>query len=100
FLLFTLYFLLSAGRSSSLGWRNGSREGLRSPCRKTCGFESRPEHRDRFTTPRHMRIVVIGCGLGGLSTAIRLRALGHDVTVIDKQDQPGGIAQVYRQDGF
>jgi phytoene desaturase len=47
-----------------------------------------------------MRIVVIGCGLGGLSTAIRLRAAGHDVTVIDKQEQPGGIAQVYRQDGF
>jgi phytoene desaturase len=47
-----------------------------------------------------MRIVVIGCGLGGLSTAIRLRALAHDVTVIDKQHQPGGIAQVYRQDGF
>jgi phytoene desaturase len=47
-----------------------------------------------------MRIVVIGCGLGGLSTAIRLRAAGHDVTVIDKQNQPGGIAQVYHQDGF
>jgi phytoene desaturase len=47
-----------------------------------------------------MRIVIIGCGLGGLSTAIRLRAAGHDVTVIDKQEQPGGIAQVYRHDGF
>jgi phytoene desaturase len=47
-----------------------------------------------------MRIVVIGCGLGGLSTAIRLRAAGHDVTIIDKQDHPGGIAQVYRQGGF
>ena len=47
-----------------------------------------------------MRIVVIGCGLGGLSTAIRLRAAGHDVTIIDKQDHPGGIAQVYRHDGF
>jgi phytoene desaturase len=47
-----------------------------------------------------MRIVVIGSGFGGLGTAIRLRALGHDVTIVDKQDQPGGVAQVYHDNGF
>jgi phytoene desaturase len=47
-----------------------------------------------------MRIVVIGSGFGGLSTAIRLRAQGHDVTIVDKQDQPGGVAQVYHDNGF
>jgi len=47
-----------------------------------------------------MRIVVIGSGFGGLAAAIRLRAQGHEVTVLEQRDQPGGRAYVYRQDGF
>jgi phytoene desaturase len=47
-----------------------------------------------------MRIVVIGSGFGGLAAAIRLRAQGHDVTVLEKRDKPGGRAYVYEQDGF
>lgn len=47
-----------------------------------------------------MRIVVIGSGFGGLAAAIRLAARGHDVTIVEKRDQPGGRAYVYRQDGF
>jgi phytoene desaturase len=47
-----------------------------------------------------MRIVVIGSGFGGLSAAIRLQAQGHDVTVVEKRDKPGGRAYVYEQDGF
>ncbi|MEP7064467.1 MAG: phytoene desaturase [Gemmatimonadota bacterium] len=47
-----------------------------------------------------MRIVVIGSGFGGLSAAIRLRAQGHDVTVLEKLDKPGGRAYVFEQDGF
>jgi phytoene desaturase len=46
------------------------------------------------------RIVVIGSGFGGLAVAIRLLAAGHQVTVLEKRDQPGGRAYVYRQDGF
>ncbi|MBI3789901.1 MAG: phytoene desaturase [Gemmatimonadetes bacterium] len=47
-----------------------------------------------------MRIVVIGSGFGGLAAAIRLQALGHDVTICEKLDQAGGRAYVFRQDGF
>ncbi|MBA2277582.1 MAG: phytoene desaturase [Chloroflexia bacterium] len=47
-----------------------------------------------------MRIVVIGSGFGGLAAAIRLAARGHEVTIVEKRDQPGGRAYVYRQDGF
>ena len=47
-----------------------------------------------------MRIVVIGAGLGGLAAAIRLRARGHDVQIVEKGDQAGGRARVFRQDGF
>lgn len=47
-----------------------------------------------------MRIVVIGSGFGGLAAAIRLRAQGHDVVVLEKRDRPGGRAYVFEQDGF
>jgi phytoene desaturase len=46
------------------------------------------------------RIVVIGSGFGGLATAVRLATKGHDVTLLDKRDKPGGRAYVYEQDGF
>ncbi|HET7036010.1 MAG TPA: FAD-dependent oxidoreductase, partial [Thermomicrobiaceae bacterium] len=46
------------------------------------------------------RIVVIGSGFGGLAAAVRLAARGHQVTVVEKRDQPGGRAYVYHQDGF
>lgn len=47
-----------------------------------------------------MRIVVVGSGFGGLAAAIRLQAQGHQVTVVEKLDQPGGRACVFTQDGF
>ena len=47
-----------------------------------------------------MRSVVIGSGFGGLAAAIRLQASGHDVTIVEKLDQPGGRACVFEQDGF
>jgi phytoene desaturase len=47
-----------------------------------------------------MRIVVIGSGFGGLSAAIRLQAQGHEVTILERRDKPGGRAYVYEQDGF
>ncbi|HEX4933928.1 MAG TPA: FAD-dependent oxidoreductase, partial [Gemmatimonadaceae bacterium] len=47
-----------------------------------------------------MKVVVIGAGFGGLSAAIRLRAQGHDVTLVEKRDKPGGRAYVFEQDGF
>lgn len=46
------------------------------------------------------RVVVIGSGLGGLAAAIRLRAQGHEVLVLEAMDQPGGRAAVFEQDGF
>ena len=47
-----------------------------------------------------MKIVVIGAGFGGLAAAIRLRAQGHDVSLVEKRDKPGGRAYVFEQDGF
>ena len=50
--------------------------------------------------PSRRRAVVIGAGFGGLAAAIRLGARGYQVTVLEKLDQPGGRASVFRQDGF
>ena len=47
-----------------------------------------------------MRIVVIGSGFGGLAAAVRLLVQGHQVTVVEQRDRPGGRAYVYEQDGF
>ncbi|HUQ49046.1 MAG TPA: phytoene desaturase [Gemmatimonadaceae bacterium] len=47
-----------------------------------------------------MNIVVIGSGFGGLAAAIRLRARGHDVVILEKLPDPGGRGRVFAQDGF
>ncbi len=44
--------------------------------------------------------VVVGAGFGGIAAALRLRARGYDVTLLDRLDQLGGRAQVYRRNGF
>jgi phytoene desaturase len=46
------------------------------------------------------RIVVVGAGVGGLSAAVRLAAAGHEVTVLEQADEPGGKLGVIRHDGF
>ena len=46
------------------------------------------------------RAIVIGSGFGGLAAALRLSCLGWRVEVLEKLDQPGGRAGVWRQDGF
>lgn len=45
-------------------------------------------------------VVVMGTGFGGLAAAIRLRAMGHRVVVVEANEQPGGRASVFRRDGF
>ena len=44
--------------------------------------------------------IVIGSGFGGLSAAIRLRAMGYPVTLLEARDQPGGRAGVFERDGY
>jgi len=46
------------------------------------------------------RAVVIGSGFGGLAAAVRLRAMGYRVTLLEALEDPGGRARVLERDGF
>ena len=47
-----------------------------------------------------MKALVIGAGFGGMAAALRLRAKGYEVTVLDRCPQIGGRAQVFERQGF
>lgn len=44
--------------------------------------------------------VVVGAGFGGMAAAIRLRARGYRVTLLEALEQTGGRACVFKRDGF
>ena len=46
------------------------------------------------------RVVVVGAGLGGLSVAARLAALGHGVELVEQSGEVGGKLGWYSRDGF
>ena len=47
-----------------------------------------------------MNSVVIGSGFGGIAAALRLKAKGHNVTLVEKQKDLGGRARVFKKKGF
>ena len=46
------------------------------------------------------QIIVIGGGFGGMAAALRARAKGHDVTLVDRCARLGGRAQVFERNGY
>ena len=86
-----LRFASCATRRPGRTWLDSYRRGLTTAHAHLGPVERRSARR---------RIVVIGSGFGGLAAAVRLQARGHEVTVIEKRDKPGGRAYVYEQDGF
>jgi len=44
--------------------------------------------------------LVIGAGFGGIAAALRMRAKGHRVTLVERLDAIGGRAQAFEQGGF
>lgn len=47
-----------------------------------------------------LKVSVIGSGIGGLATAVRLAVNGFDVKVFDSNNQPGGKAVEFSVDGY
>ncbi len=46
------------------------------------------------------KIIIIGSGFGGLAAALRMRAKGFDVTVVEKHPDLGGRARVFKKGEF
>ena len=46
------------------------------------------------------KIIVVGSGFGGLAAAALLAHDRNDVLVLEKNEQPGGRASVWKKDGF
>lgn len=60
---------------------------------------------DNFATAEALagkgrKAIIIGSGFGGIASALRLRALGCDVTLLERLECLGGRAQVFERDGF
>ena len=47
-----------------------------------------------------MNSVIIGSGFGGIAAALRLKARGHKVTLVEKHSDLGGRARVFKRNGF
>jgi phytoene desaturase len=45
------------------------------------------------------RVVVIGGGMGGMAAALQMRAKGHAVVLVEKNDHLGGIAAGFEENG-
>ncbi|MBD1172455.1 phytoene desaturase [Pelagibacterales bacterium SAG-MED05] len=46
------------------------------------------------------KIIIVGSGFGGLASALRLRAKGFDVTLVEKHSGLGGRARVFKKGSF
>jgi phytoene desaturase len=46
------------------------------------------------------KVLIVGTGLGGLSTALRLSKLGYQVEMVEKYHQPGGRLNRLEKDGY
>lgn len=46
------------------------------------------------------KVIVIGSGFAGLSAATHLAAAGYEVTVLEKNESPGGRARKFEIDGY
>ena len=46
------------------------------------------------------KALVVGSGFGGIASALRLRRLGFQVTILEKLDQIGGRARVFKKAGY
>ncbi len=45
-------------------------------------------------------VLIVGTGLGGLSTGLRLASRGYKVSFVEKADKPGGRLNQIKKDGF
>ena len=47
-----------------------------------------------------MKAIIIGSGMAGLTAGAYLAKAGHQVTIFEQFDTPGGVTATVKQDGF
>src|SRR5215471_14765087 len=45
-------------------------------------------------------VAIVGGGITGLTTALKLRRRGHEVVLLESEDRPGGKAKTERRQGY
>ncbi|MDG1256806.1 MAG: NAD(P)-binding protein, partial [Paracoccaceae bacterium] len=58
------------------------------------------EHAPQAEASSMGSVLVIGAGFGGIAAALRMRAKGFEVTLVDRLQAIGGRAQVFERGGF
>ena len=60
-----------------------------------------PEETEMSTTQgsNDRRVVVIGGGMGGMAAALQMRAKGHAVVLVEKNEHLGGVAASFEENG-
>lgn len=48
----------------------------------------------------HLNAIVVGSGIAGIASAIRLKAKGYDVTVLEKNSYPGGKLSTFKSGDY
>lgn len=46
------------------------------------------------------KVLIVGTGIGGLATALRLIKKGYEVTLVEKNERPGGRLNQLKKDGY
>jgi protoporphyrinogen oxidase len=53
-----------------------------------------------MTVDQHQPVVIVGAGVSGLSLGLLLAQKGIPTVVLEKEDDPGGLARSFHYDGF
>jgi len=48
----------------------------------------------------HYDVIVVGAGMGGLTSALKLASCGKKILVLERHSSPGGVASSFKRKGF
>ncbi|MTM41868.1 FAD-dependent oxidoreductase, partial [Turicibacter sanguinis] len=46
------------------------------------------------------KVIIVGAGIGGLASALRLLSKGYEVVIYEKNERVGGVVNQFYQDGY
>src|SRR5436189_2515229 len=73
------------------------RQFLKRSALTAAGLTLSRSHAFAFTGVAPKKVIIIGAGMAGLSAGYELTQLGHDVTILEARNRPGGRVQTLRE---